>query len=116
MPLVQCNSGFSLQRPELIVNDGYKTPENRSFSSPTTGTMTTSTNSETQADPKAKYWLNPEQVNQMRTATVQKSATYLSARNDTIIATLYDSGLSVDELCQLDVEMLGFKSLSARVR
>lgn len=49
-------------------------------------------------DPRAAARLKPEQVDQMRTAAVANSATYLAARNDAIIATLYDTGLRVGEL------------------
>lgn len=45
----------------------------------------------------------------MRSATVANSATYLAARNDALLALLYDTGLRVGELVQLDVEMLDFE-------
>lgn len=64
-----------------------------------------STDSRTQ-DQKATTWLKPGQVEAMRSATVANSAAYLAARNDAIIATLYDTGLRVGELVALDVEML----------
>lgn len=57
-------------------------------------------------DPRATAWLKPEQVEAMRSRTVANSATYLAARNDCLLATLYDTGLRVGELVQLDVEML----------
>lgn len=57
-------------------------------------------------DPRATAWLKPEQVEAMRSAAVANSASYLAARNDVIIATLYDTGLRVGELVQLDVEHL----------
>ncbi len=53
---------------------------------------------------KATVWLKPEQVEKMRSATVEESATYLAARNDALIATLYDSGLRVSEAIALDVD------------
>jgi len=59
---------------------------------------------ETQTEEKATVWLKPEQVDQMRSATVEASATYLAARNDALIATLYDTGLRVSEAIALDVE------------
>ncbi|SEO95996.1 integrase/recombinase XerC [Halogranum amylolyticum] len=67
--------------------------------------MSTSTNSKTQRETKAKVWLKPNQIEKMRNATVRESASYLSARNDAILALLYDSGLRVGELVQLDVAM-----------
>lgn len=59
-------------------------------------------------DPRATAWLKPRQVNAMRSATVANSATYLAARNDALLALLYDTGLRVGELVQVDVEMLDF--------
>ena len=58
---------------------------------------------ETQTQEKASVWLKPEQVDRMRSATVEASATYLAARNDALIATLYDTGLRVGEAVALDV-------------
>ena len=59
---------------------------------------------DSQTQEKATVWLKPEQVEQMRSATVEVSATYLAARNDALIATLYDTGLRVSEAIALDVE------------
>jgi integrase/recombinase XerD len=42
----------------------------------------------------------------MRSATVANSASYLAARNDALLALLYDTGLRVGELVALDVSML----------
>jgi integrase/recombinase XerD len=64
--------------------------------------MAGSMNSKTEQ--KASVWLKPKQVDQMRTATVENSATYLTARNDALIALLYDSGLRVSECIALDVD------------
>lgn len=63
-------------------------------------------NSQTQSDVKATVWLKPEQVDELRSATVENSANYLAARNDVLIALLYDTGLRVGELVALDVDML----------
>jgi len=57
---------------------------------------------ESKTQEKATVWLKPEQVDQMRSATVEESATYLAARNDALIATLYDTGLRVGEAVTLD--------------
>lgn len=57
-------------------------------------------------DPRAAVWLKPEQVERMRSTAVANSATYLASRNDVIIAVLYDTGLRVGELVNLNVEML----------
>lgn len=65
--------------------------------------MASTANSQT--DAKATVWLKPEQVDRLRSATVENSADYLAARNDAMIATLYDTGLRVNELVNLDVEM-----------
>lgn len=59
-------------------------------------------NSQTQT--KATVWLKPEQVEQMRSATVEHSAPYLTGRNDALIALLYDTGLRVGEAVALDVD------------
>lgn len=66
--------------------------------------MATTTNSQT--DAKATVWLKPEQVEKLRSATVENSAGYLTGRNDAIIATLYDTGLRVSELVALKMDML----------
>lgn len=58
---------------------------------------------ETQTQDKATVWLKPDQVEKMRSATVEESAPYLAARNDSLIVTLYDSGLRVGEAVALDV-------------
>lgn len=68
--------------------------------------MSESTNSQTQQDEKAQVWLKPEQVEELRDAAVSESAEYLSGRNDALIALLYDTGLRVGEIVQVDVEML----------
>lgn len=55
---------------------------------------------------RANVWVTPDQVDQMRTAVLQASADYLAERNDAIIATMYDAGLRVGELVDVDVEHL----------
>lgn len=56
---------------------------------------------------RAKVWLEPEQVDALRNACYDDTfASYLQLRNDAIIALLYDAGLRVGELVQVDVEML----------
>lgn len=57
-------------------------------------------------DARATAWLTPGQVEQMRTACYDRFVSYLQARNDAIIATMYDTGLRVGELVQLDEAML----------
>lgn len=64
--------------------------------------MPPSANSQTQAT----VWLKPEQVDDLRSATVENSADYLASRNDALIALLYDTGLRVGELVALDVGMV----------
>jgi len=65
--------------------------------------MSSSTNTQTQPD---RSWLKPEQVDEMRTAIVSSSASYLASRNDVIIAMLADTGLRVGELVQLTTDMV----------
>lgn len=62
---------------------------------------------ETNSNIQASVWLQPPQVESLRNACYDESlASYLHQRNDTIITLLYDTGLRVGELVQLDVEML----------
>ena len=68
--------------------------------------MAANTNTQTDGDVKAQVWLKPEQVERMRDATVKDSATYLAQRNDSLIATIADTGLRVAEAVALEVEML----------
>lgn len=68
--------------------------------------MSESTDSQTDSDTKAQVWLKPEQVEEMRDATVAESANYLSGRNEALISLLYDSGLRVGEAVRIDVELL----------
>jgi integrase/recombinase XerC/integrase/recombinase XerD len=68
--------------------------------------MTTKTNSQTQ---KARVWLKPEQIDDMRNATVANSADYLAQRNNALIAILADTGLRVGEVVALDVSMVDFE-------
>lgn len=55
---------------------------------------------------QAKVWLTPDQVDAMRTACYETGADYLQQRNEAIVALMYDTGLRVGELVQVDVEML----------
>ena len=64
---------------------------------------------DTQTDAKAKAWLKPEQIDDMRNATVANSADYLAQRNDALVALVADTGLRVGEAVQLDVSMIDFE-------
>jgi len=65
--------------------------------------MATETNSNIQAS----VWLKPAQIEALRNACYDESfAEYLQQRNDAIITLLYDTGLRVGELVQVDDEML----------
>ena len=55
---------------------------------------------------RAKVWLTPDQVDDLRTACYETGADYLQQRNEAIVALMYDTGLRVGELVALDVEML----------
>lgn len=55
---------------------------------------------------RAKVWLTPDQVDDLRTGCYEGGASYLQQRNETIIALTYDTGLRVGELVDIDVEML----------
>lgn len=50
--------------------------------------------------------LTPDQVDELRTACYEIGAAYLQQRNEAIITLMYDTGLRVVELVQVDVEML----------
>lgn len=64
------------------------------------------TDTNTQTD-LAKTWLKPQQVREMRNATQRDEfLPYLRDRNETIIALLYDTGLRVGELVDVDVDFL----------
>jgi len=54
---------------------------------------------------QAKVWLTPDQVDDLRTACYETSADYLQQRNETIVALMYDTGLRVGELVQVDAAM-----------
>ena len=55
---------------------------------------------------RAKVWVTPDQVEALRSACYATGAEYLQQRNEAIIASMYDTGLRVGELVQLDVELL----------
>lgn len=55
---------------------------------------------------RAKVWVVPDQVEALRSACYATGVDYLRQRNEAIVATLYDTGLRVGELVQLDVELL----------
>lgn len=63
--------------------------------------------SNTDSNIQAKVWLTPAQVDELRTACYDDGfASYLRDRNDAIVALMYDTGLRVGELVQLDTGML----------
>lgn len=63
--------------------------------------------SKTDSNIRAKVWFEPEQVEDIRNACYDDSVIdFLQQRNDAIITLLYDTGLRVGELVDLDVEML----------
>jgi integrase/recombinase XerC/integrase/recombinase XerD len=55
---------------------------------------------------KAKVWLTPKQVEELRNACYSTGAPYLQQRNESIVVLMYDTGLRVGELVQTDVDML----------
>jgi len=59
-------------------------------------------NNQGQDTRRARAWLKPEQVADLRDAALASGATYLQERNDMIVALLYDLGLRVGELVTLD--------------
>lgn len=55
---------------------------------------------------RAKVWLKPDQVDELRNAVYRCRPDYLQGRDDCMIALLYDTGLRVGELVALDVDHL----------
>ncbi|WP_135304833.1 tyrosine-type recombinase/integrase [Haloarcula amylovorans] len=55
---------------------------------------------------RAKVWVTPDQVESLRSASYATGADYLQQRNEAIVTTMYDTGLRVGELVQLDIELL----------
>lgn len=55
---------------------------------------------------RAKVWVTPDQVEALRSACYATGVDYLQQRNEAIITAMYDTGLRVGELVQLDVEFL----------
>ncbi|MFC7047288.1 tyrosine-type recombinase/integrase [Halobacteriaceae archaeon GCM10025711] len=56
---------------------------------------------------RAKSWLLPEQVDQMRSACLtDRFADYLQERNLTLVELMYDTGLRASEVVGLDVDHL----------
>ena len=55
---------------------------------------------------RAKVWLTPDQIGEMRSACYSTGADYLQQRNEAIVALMYDTGLRVGELVAVDVDML----------
>lgn len=56
---------------------------------------------------RAKTWLKPEQVRELHAAAQSETFLgYLRDRNELLIRLLYDTGLRVGELVQLDVDYL----------
>ncbi len=55
---------------------------------------------------RAKVWLTPDQIDDIRSACYSTGADYLQQRNEAIIALMYDTGLRVGELVAVDVDML----------
>jgi integrase/recombinase XerD len=55
---------------------------------------------------RAKVWVTPNQVEALRSACYTTGAEYLQQRNEAIIAFMYDTGLRVGELVQIDKTLL----------
>ena len=58
---------------------------------------------------RAKVRVTPDQVEALRSAYYATGADYLQQRNEAIITTMYDTGLRVGELVQLDIEFYGIQ-------
>lgn len=60
----------------------------------------------TDSQVRAKVWLRPEQVDELRSACYDAGADYLMQRNEAMIALMYDTGVRVGELVSIDVDHL----------
>lgn len=59
----------------------------------------------TDGDGRARTWLKPEQIEQLRDACLTDAVpTYLQDRDEAIVTLLADAGLRAGEVCGLDVE------------
>jgi integrase len=69
--------------------------------------MPASSDSNHDVDARARTWLKPDQVEELRDVCLSDAVpTYLQDRNEAIITLLYDAGLRAGELCALDVDHL----------
>ncbi|QIO25316.1 tyrosine-type recombinase/integrase [Haloarcula sp. JP-L23] len=60
---------------------------------------------------RAATWLQPDQIQRLRTACYDESfQLQFRQRNEAIITLLYDVGLRVSELVELDVDQLDLES------
>ena len=64
---------------------------------------------------RAKVWLTPDQIDDLRSACYSTGADYLQQRNEAIIGLMYDTGLRVGELVAVDVDMLREKNSAVYV-
>jgi len=55
---------------------------------------------------RAKVWLSPDQIDDLRSACYSTGADYLKQRDEAIIALMYDTGHRVGELVSVDVDLL----------
>lgn len=55
---------------------------------------------------KAKVWLKPSQVEQLRNAAYRLGASYLQQRNELLVLFMYDTGLRVGETVQTKTDYL----------
>jgi integrase len=73
--------------------------------------MPASPDSNHDVDARARTWLKPDQVEELRDICLSDAVpTYLQDRNEAIIALLYDAGLRAGELCALDIDHLDLDS------
>ncbi len=68
--------------------------------------MTRSKKTQTQTTEKAKVWLKPDQVEQLRDACYRVGPEYLQQRNEALVAYYYDTGVRVNEGVNTKVDYL----------
>ena len=64
---------------------------------------------------RAKTWLTPEQIDEIRDAVFSASPVYLQTRDETLVTVLADTGLRVGELVALDWELLDLDADPAEI-
>lgn len=99
--------GVLLQTPKLGLQRSSQTIDFGRLRLRGSSLMTHSKNSQARGSTeKAKVWLKPGQVEQLRNAAYQVSARYLQQRNELLVQFIYDTGLRVGEAVRIETDYL----------